>query len=103
MEMAEIKLTDSEQREILRNPVALALLMDYHDIQQDQADSMGAECHGDELRREELRKHGAAIIVTDPEAWPEDLRKQFAEPTGYAAQRLARAQAASSSEGNPHA
>lgn len=87
----DLKLSDGEQREVLSNPTALLILMDHHDLQQDQADSVGAECVGDELRREELRQHGAKLIDADPEIWSEDVRKQFAAPTGYASKRLARA------------
>jgi hypothetical protein len=71
--MADLTLTDSEQREIFRNPEALMVLMTYHDIQQDQADSMGAECYGNKLRYEELKAHGKPIVEQDPAIWSNDV------------------------------
>lgn len=69
-----MELSSHEQAAILRNPHALAMLMDYHDDQQSQADSMGAECYGNELRHEELRQLGAKIIEADPEAFDDEIR-----------------------------
>jgi hypothetical protein len=75
--MADLKLTDSEQREIFRNPEALMTLMAYHDVQQDHADSMGAECYGNKLRYEELKAHGRAIVLQDPAIWSNDVLRAF--------------------------
>jgi hypothetical protein len=70
-------LSVAEQRYILRHPDALAILMDYHDQQQDQADSMGADCHGDERRSEELKALGAAVIREDAAIWPDATISRF--------------------------
>jgi hypothetical protein len=85
-------LTPAEQKYLLGNPDALLILMDYHDMQQDQADSMDFQCHGNDLRAEELRQIGAAIVKTDPECFSDEIRRRFIEPlTEFAAKRLARA------------
>lgn len=75
--MANLFLSASEQRYIFDNPQVLALLMVYHDVQQDQADSMGAECHGNANRYEELKAHGRAIVLKDPDIWDDDTLRAF--------------------------
>jgi hypothetical protein len=94
-----MELSTHEQAAILSNPHALIILIEHHDLQQTQSDSMGAECWGNELRCEELRQHGAKIIAADPEAFDDEIRRRFAEPTGYALQRLTRAREAQAAAG----
>jgi hypothetical protein len=78
--MADLTLSASEQRYIFENPQAIALLMIYHDLQQDQADSMGAECHGNAIRCEELKAHGRAIVLQDPDVWDDETLRAFDVP-----------------------
>lgn len=94
-----LELTDYEKHYLLTNPDALLILMDMHDMQQDQADSMEAGCHGNELRHEELRQHGAKLIEADPGIWSAEIQRRFAEPTGHAAKRLAQAREAVAASG----
>lgn len=80
---AQLKLSEGEQRAILADPNALLCLMNYHDAQQIQADSMfDAEDrpHGNEIRRQELYEHGRSIMAQDLDIWPDDLRKEFGFP-----------------------
>ena len=71
------QLSASEQEFLLGHPEALLILLDYHDAQQDQADSMGADCVGNFLRYTELRELGAAIVRKDPECFSEEARRRF--------------------------
>lgn len=70
-------LTQSEQDYILSNPNAISMLMDYHDFQQECADSMGAECHGNSIRYDRLKAHGKAIVEKDPDIWSTDVLRTF--------------------------
>lgn len=73
-----------------KNPEALAMLMDYHDFQQDQADSMGAETTGDAIRVQQLKERGRSIMVADLDLYSDDLRKRFGFPPYRAAIDAAR-------------
>lgn len=93
------ELTSYEKHYLLTNPDALLILMDMHDMHQDQADSMEAECYGDILRYEELRAHGATIIAADPGIWSDEILRRFAEPSGERLRRLTKARAEAATGG----
>lgn len=48
-------LSDSEIDAIMNSPECLRVLAHFHDFQQDHADAVGADCHGDEVRAKALR------------------------------------------------
>lgn len=73
-----------EETEVLRNhPAALALLMDHHEFQQEQADSIFEgeyRPQGNADRRKVLYEYGRRIMTEDIGIWSNDLRKQFGFP-----------------------
>ena len=72
-------LSESEQRAILRDPVAIACLIGHHDCEDAASDAFGigdAKYH--ERRALELLAIGRAVIAEDPDLWTEAERKHFA-------------------------
>ena len=73
----------NELRHMRGNPYVLAQLMDYHDQDRAQAESM---LEPDELgpwpsaRFTALYERGRSIMAEDLDVWPDDLRKQFGFP-----------------------
>ena len=71
-------LSESEQKAVLSNPVMISALMDHHDNQQCEADSIGIGTTGNKTRFEELKKIGFNVMQEDPDIWPEEeYRKTF--------------------------
>ncbi len=56
-----IIFTPAELKALAGDPIVLRQLSIYHDVQQTMADSVGAECHGNELRCQELEAEAARI------------------------------------------
>lgn len=77
------RMTVSEEAWMLRNPHALRLLMDYHDQDRAQAESM---LEPDELgpwpsaRFTALYERGRSIMAEDLDCWPDDLLRAFGFP-----------------------
>lgn len=72
--------TPDEQKAMWGNPLALEMMIDHNDFQQDQADSIGLECYGNRIRSAELRARAAEVIAEDPDLWPNSVRKRFGFP-----------------------
>mgnify|MGYP007026556628 FL=1 len=77
------RMTMSEEAWMLRNPYALRLLMDYHDQDRAQAESM---MDADELgpwpsaRFTALYERGRSIMAEDLDCWGADLLRAFGFP-----------------------
>jgi hypothetical protein len=77
------RMTMSEEAWMLRNPYALRLLMDYHDQDRAQAESM---LDADQLgpwpsaRFTALYERGRSIMAEDLECWDADLLRAFGFP-----------------------
>lgn len=72
--MTHLTMTEHEAQELMRNPTVLFMLADYHDFQQDHADSVGMGTMGDALRAQKLRDSACTIIDEDPDLYPENLQ-----------------------------
>lgn len=76
--MSVFKLTQSEERSILRNPYAIECLLDYHDRIYSEAESQGIEVGPWPPQRYlELKELGKKIIEEDPECFDESLVTRF--------------------------
>lgn len=75
--MADLTLSASEQRAILESPRSIMLLMYWHDYQQTCAEASDMDCTGNRDRYEELKAHGRAIVMQDPEIWDDEVLRTF--------------------------
>jgi hypothetical protein len=94
MTQPENFFTPFEQASMMKDPVILQRLADYHEIQQQQADSIGLESTGNLTRQKELQTMAAAIISEDAELWEQDmpLLLKHANPILEAVEERARRQ-----------
>ena len=77
------RMTMSEEAWMLRNPYALRLLMDYHDQDRAQAESMlDADMLGPwpSARFTALYERGRSIMAEDLDCWDADLLRAFGFP-----------------------
>lgn len=77
------QMTPSETAWMLRNPYALRLLMDYHDQDRAEAESMlDADMLGPwpSARFTALYERGRSIMAEDLDIWPADLLRAFGFP-----------------------
>jgi hypothetical protein len=78
--VADLTMHEHEQRAILENPAGVMLLMNWHDYQQTCAEAMDMDCQGNRRRYEELKAHGRAIVLKDPEIWSDEVLRAFDVP-----------------------
>ena len=71
--MTQLTMTTCEAEELMGRPEILFLLADYHDFQQDHADSVGMGTMGDALRATELRDVACRIADEDADIWGADV------------------------------
>lgn len=72
-------LSEHEQRAILRDPVAIARIINHHDAEEAGADAIEPGWGTYHAKRVlELLALGRAVIAEDPEIWTESERAEFA-------------------------
>ncbi len=75
----EVLLSESEQKDLLQNPYAIAQIINYHELQIIQAESIGKPCEwsGNENRITELKAKAINIMSEDLDCWTDEIKREF--------------------------